>query len=207
MMNRWVFLLSGLISLVVITGFLRALFRFDSERNKTVFKQIALTILSMYVLLNGFYFLNWIPPVPLSLKEGGMYHHIQKKDGLYELRFEKGSWYQFWKQSDNTFHYAPGDTVFCFASVFAPTRLNTNIIHHWQRYDEKQDRWLTTDRRSYRIKGGRDGGYRGYTYKKNMRQGAWRVDVETAGGLLLGRIGFDVVARTPAKKEQATIIR
>ena len=192
-MNLWVFLLSGFISLTVIAGFVYALFRFDSDQNRALFRQIALTILSIYILLNAFYFLNWIPPVPLSLKEGGIYHHIQKKDGLYEMRFEKGSWYQFWKKSDDVFHYAPGDTVFCFASIFAPTKLDKNIIHHWQVYDEKQGKWLTTDRRSYRIVGGRDGGYRGYSYKKNMQPGEWRVDVETKEESLLGRITFEII--------------
>ncbi len=206
-MNLWVFLLSGFISLFVMAGFVWLLFHFDSEQNKALFKQIALTILFIHILLNGFYVLNWIPPVPLSLKEGGIYHHIQKKDGFYEMRFEKGSWYQFWKTSDDVFHYAPGDTVFCFASVFAPTRLDKKIVHHWQMYNEKQDKWLTTDRRLYQIKGGRDGGYRGYSYKKNILPGDWRVDVETKEGALLGSISFTVVTVQKEKNEQTLILR
>ncbi len=206
-MNLWVFLLSGFISLAVMAGFVRLLFRFDSEQNAALFKQIALTVLSIYILLNFFYFLNWIPPVPLSLKEGGIYHHIHKTNGMYEMRFETGSWYRFWKHSDDVFHYAPGDTVFCFTSVFAPTKLDKKIVHHWQIYEKKPDRWQTTDRRAYRIVGGRDGGFRGYSFKKNIQPGTWRVDVETAEGLLLGRIGFEVVTASEAAREQTTIIR
>jgi hypothetical protein len=33
-------------------------------------------------------------PVPLSLKFGGFYHAISKRDGQYQLEFEKGRWYQ-----------------------------------------------------------------------------------------------------------------
>ena len=40
--------------------------------------------------------------------------------------------------------------------------------------------------------GGRDGDYRGYSYKKNLQAGRWRVGVETKKELLLGRIGFTV---------------
>jgi hypothetical protein len=55
--------------------------------------------------------------------------------------------------------------------------------------------------------GGRDGGFRGYSFKKNIQPGTWRVDVETAEGLLLGRIGFEVVTASEAAREQTTIIR
>ncbi len=206
-MNLWVFLLSGFLSLAVMAGFVRALFQFDSEQNTALFRQIALTILSIHILLNLFYFLNWIPPVPLSLKEGGIYHHIHKTNGWYEMRFETGNWYQFWKNSDDVFHYVPGDTVFCFASVFAPTKLDKKIVHHWQVYNEKSDQWQTTDKRKYGIVGGRDGGYRGYSFKKNIRPGTWRVDVKTDDGLLLGRIGFEVVAGSGTAGEQTAIIR
>ena len=40
-------------------------------------------------LLVGFYFLNWIPPVPLSLKFGGIYHEVKKTGDRFELSFER----------------------------------------------------------------------------------------------------------------------
>ncbi len=191
-MNIYTFLLSGIISLIFISALLYYLFKKETHPRHTWYKHTALLLLSIFAGLNSLYFMNWIPPVPLSLKEGGIYHHIHKNVDQYEMRFEKGSWYQFWKNSDDIFHYAPGDTVFCFASVFAPTKLDKSIIHHWQIYNKRQGRWLTTDRRSYRIVGGRDGGYRGYSYKKNMLPGEWRVDVETKEKSLLGRIRFKI---------------
>jgi hypothetical protein len=80
-------------------------------------------------------------------------------------------------------------------------------VHHWQVYNEKSDQWQTTDKRKYGIVGGRDGGYRGYSFKKNIRPGTWRVDVKTDDGLLLGRIGFEVVAGSGTAGEQTAIIR
>jgi len=110
-----------------------------------------------------------------------------------KLKFEEGGWYNFFKDSDNEFHRSEHDTVFCFASVFAPTNLNTRIFHHWQLYNENQDKWITTDRSNYAITGGRDGGYRGYTFKKNVSPGLWRIDVETEREQLLSRISFEVI--------------
>ena len=108
----------------------------------------------------------------------------------YKVKFEKSSWFHFWKSSDSDFHYQSNDTVYCYAAVFAPTELDKKIIHQWQIFNERADGWQTTDNLSYKIRGGRDGGYRRYTYKKNMQEGDWRVNVITKEGLLLGRIGF-----------------
>ena len=105
------------------------------------FKNLSLIIVIIYIALNIFYFLNWIPPVPLSLKDAGIYHHVSRSDEQYKVKFEKGSWYQFWKSSDSNFHYQTGDTVFCFAAIFAPTELNKKIVHQWQLYDKKHDEW------------------------------------------------------------------
>jgi len=70
--------------------------------------------------------------------------------------------------------------------------LRTALFHHWQRYDEKRREWVPTDRIGYAISGGREGGYRGYTYKQALSPGEWRVDVETAEGRVLGRVPFQV---------------
>ena len=153
---------------------------------------MTIIIISIFFILNLFYYFNWIPPVPLSLKDAGIYHHVSRVDEQYLVKYEKGTWYHFWKSSDNNFHYQPGDTVYCYAAVFAPTELNKKIIHQWQIFDKRSDEWKTTDRLSYKINGGRDGGYRGYTYKKNMQNGEWRINVITKEGLLLGRVSFDV---------------
>jgi hypothetical protein len=84
--------------------------------------------LALIGLLVGFYFLNWIPPVPLSLKFGGMYHEVKRSGDRFELSFEK-SWYEVWKSSDSVL--PADDPVYCFTAVFAPVALKTTIYHHW----------------------------------------------------------------------------
>ena len=135
-----------------------------------------------------------IPPVPLSLKEAGIYHNVTRTDNQYILKFEKGKWYEPFKESDDLFHYKADDVVYCFASVFAPTSLSTRIYHHWQYFDKSKDSWLTSDRTHYKISGGRDGGYRGFTNKRNLKLGLWRVDVENEREQILGSISFEIVA-------------
>lgn len=194
LLNVFIFLTGGILSLALVAGMLYLLLRKMALKSREEFRRVAVLIGSLYLLLNLFYFLNWIPPIPLSLKFGGVYHSLQRVEDRYRLKFEEPRWYQFFKNSDDLFHYAEGDTIFCFTSVFAPTQLKTKIYHHWQKYSGAKGEWESTDRVSFPITGGRDGGYRGYTLKRYPSPGEWRIDVETENGLLLGRIGFEVLA-------------
>jgi hypothetical protein len=192
-MNVFVFILSGIISSLFVAGLIYLLFMQMGEKIKERLRNLIIILSTIYIIFNLLYFTNLIPPVPLSLKEAGVYHHVSRVNGTYKLKFEKGNWYNFFKDSDDEFHRSTGDTVFCYASVFAPTDLNTSIYHHWQMYNDAQDKWISTDRSNYAIAGGRDGGYRGYTFKKNVSPGLWRIDVETEREQLLGRISFEII--------------
>ncbi|MCG8606706.1 DUF2914 domain-containing protein [bacterium] len=192
--NLGTFLLGGFLSLLMVAGILFILSKKAGtvDREQTV--KLASAVLFLYALVNVFYWQNWIPPVPLSLKSGGIYHHASKaaENDSFVLRFEEPKWYQFFKSSDDPFHYTDGDTVSCFTAIFAPSKLTEKVYHHWQKYVSKQKTWITTDRLGYDIIGYRDGGYRGITRKRNVSAGKWRVDVETEGGVLLGRIDFKI---------------
>ena len=192
--NAFIFIISGIVSSLFVTGLIYLLFKKLEESLRPRLKNLIIALLSIYLLFNIFYFTNMIPPVPLSLKEAGIYHDVVREDDQYILKYEKGKWYEFFKDSDKVFHYSPGDVVFCFASVFAPTNLDTRIYHHWHYYDEIRDKWLTSDRTNYQITGGRDGGYRGYTNKRNIKPGLWRVDVENEREQVLGSLSFEIVA-------------
>ena len=189
-MNLYMFFTGGFLSLVLVLGTLYFLKKKSAIGSGKQYQRLNGLVVAVFIALNAFYFLNWIPPVPLSLKEGAIFHHVKRVDNQYRVKYEKPKWYQFWKDSDDTFHFAPGDTVFCFASVFAPTKLRTKIYHHWQYYLPDKKKWQTTDQLDYPITGGRDGGYRGYTFKRHLKPGKWRVDVENEQRQLLGRITF-----------------
>jgi hypothetical protein len=192
-----VFVGSGLIALAVMYIFVRLLGVIIPNFIELHKRIIVFVIGTIYAGFNFLYFLNIIPPIPLSLKEIGIYHSIVRfEDDRYRLTFEAPAWWQFYRDTDDVFHAVPGDNIYCFASVFAPTRLNTEIFHRWEYYDEGSGGWQEHGRFTYRIEGGRDEGYRGYTQIANFREGRWRCTVETERGQALGRISF-VVTRAP----------
>ena len=78
--------------------------------------------------------------------------------------------------------------MYVWSTIFAPAELSTTIIHQWQYYDDVERKWVERDLISYQITGGREDGYRGYTYKTNVDEGRWRVDAETERGQVLGRM-------------------
>jgi hypothetical protein len=114
-------------------------------------------------------------------------------------------WWMFWRRDERDLAWRPGEPVYCFTAVFAPTRLQSRIVHVWERLDEASGEWAESDRIGYDIVGGRDYGYRGYTLKRTMRPGRWRVRVETSGGRLLSRIPFTVREAEPADTAWAWI--
>jgi len=206
-MNVGMFLLAALVGMFVSLGMWWLLYSKYQVISSSRFRRMGWMLQGLLGLFLLFYFLNWIPPVPLSLKFGGVYHRVQRMGDVYELKMERPAWYQFWKRQDHPFRWMPGDTVFCFTAVFAPTQLQKDIVHHWQVYEEDRNRWLTTDRRRFVIRGGRREGYRGYTYKRRIRPGRWRVDVETEDGLLLGRIPFTVLGINSTKQRRWKILQ
>ena len=207
-MNVFTFAGGGILSLLLVLGVIRILQKRHVFTSRKQYLRTITLVGSLFVLMNIFYWQNWIPPVPLSLKYGGIYHHASKAPAsdLFKLRFEKPRWYQLFKNSDDPFRYAAGDTVVCFTAVFAPTRLTKKIVHHWQQFSPQAKKWLSTDRRGYTITGFREGGYRGITRKTNITPGAWRVNVETEEGVLLGRIGFKIEA-VPSSVPLKTIFK
>lgn len=195
-----IFLASALLSVVVISGYV-AIMRFVAPvrvyRNK---KAIIGAVMAVFVGFNALYFLNFIPPVPLSLRDIGIYHEVAALDGGgYRVVYEKGAWYELWKRSDDTFHYQRGDSAYCFSSVFAPERISTPIFHRWEFYSESAREWQTATRVAFPIVGGREGGFRGFSEKEVLTSGRWRCSVETERGVLIGRRTFEVVRDTPGE--------
>ncbi len=156
--------------------------------------RISKSILTPGIVLVLFFiimrFLNFMPPVPLSLEMAGIYHRVEKKYPIYELYHEK-PWWRFWHQSDEIFYARKDDILYFFTRVFAPGGFQDKVIVHWQTYQSGE--WQTSDKIPLEIKGGRQEGYRGLAYKKNYSPGLWRVKVETTSGLEIGRLNFEVI--------------
>jgi hypothetical protein len=145
------------------------------------------------VLVVVFYGMNWIPPVPLSMQYGGIYHQIQKEGDIYRLIYVKPPWYRFWRHDSSPFLARPGDSISCFVRVFAPRRFTHQVYMRWSQKDPRTGRYLSSDRLALPIYGGRGEGYRGYGTKVNYAAGPWRVDVETEDGRTIGSVPFTVI--------------
>lgn len=187
----FVFLLSGLVSLVLISLFLYFLLLFTPQSIRANKSILGLVVGGAFVLINVFYFTNILPPIPLALKDGGAYHALVKKDGGYWVKEENRDWKDFFRRYE-IIHISSGSSIFAYSSVFAPTKLNTSIVHSWQYFDETEGEWVNASRIEFPITGGRDGGYRGYSWKSNLFSGLWRVNVETMRGQIIGRIRFKI---------------
>ena len=205
-MNTVVFLVGVGLTIAVSFRIAHVIYRNAPERDADK-KWTHGAVLAVISVLVVFYFLNWIPPVPLSLKFAGFYHSIGKYDDRYQLQFEKGRWYQLLKRSDDRFHGQ--GPAYCFTAVFAPVDLKTRIYHRWQYRPSGNGRaagtYATTDRIPIAISGGREAGYRGYTVKQQVIPGDWRVDVETEDGRVIGRVKFAVEPGEP-NGESVTVV-
>jgi len=194
--GREVFLMSGGISLIALLLFLFALRVFTKEGFKKGKTVLLTSIVSIYIIVNAFYFLNLIPPLPLSLEDAGIYHSINKNiDGNYTVTYEQGT---FWDQAlayvniYPTYHEVLGAPVYAYSAVFSPIAFDTTIIHQWQHYDSDQKKWITVSTVSLPVIGGRENGYRTYSLQYISAPGAWRVNVQTSAGQLIGRMLFTV---------------
>ncbi len=156
----------------------------------------------IYLTFNVLYFTNLIPPIPLALKEIGVYHSVEKQgESEYKVTYEKPAWWEWYKKTDTKFHYQTGEDIYCFASVFAPVRLSVSIYHRWEYFDAVEKKWKEYGLLTYPIVGGREEGYRGYTQINGYHEGTWRCTVETDRGQVIGRQTFEIVSGVRKKLE------
>jgi hypothetical protein len=187
------FLLGGILSLVLVYLFVWLLKLISKERVNEWQRRMTLGVGIVYILLNILYFTNTIPPVPLFMRQVGV-HHTLHWDGTahYIVTTEKKPWWNFLLPYP-VYHHAPSDPVYVMAAVYAPTALETVIVHEWQYYNDNTNRWESRSKVRVPIVGGREGGYRTYSMKQELEDGLWRVDVKTAGGRTIGRVRFKIL--------------
>lgn len=200
----WTFVLSGLSALIIIGIFVSILFYFMPGRIISHKKILTYSIAFVFLLINLLYFTNLIPPIPLSLNSVGVYHSLVKNNFGYTALLEKESYLdklQFFRN----IHIRIGDPLYVYSAVFAPTDIETEIVHNWRHFDETTERWVSVSKIPYTIVGGNAGGYRGYSTKSNLSPGLWAVEVETSRGQVIGRITFEIIYVTELPKLEEKI--
>lgn len=202
-MNVLVFLAGAGLSAAVTFRVVQLIYHNNPDRSGREALGVTIPAFALIALLVGFYFLNWIPPVPLSMRFGGIYHEVKKSDDRFELSFER-QWYQVWKRSDTTF--PAHEPIYCFTAVFAPVALKTTVYHHWYFRMHSNKPFTHADRIPLKISGGREAGYRAYTFKQQLDAGDWRVDVEAEDGRIIGRVSVTVEERAEPQHSLATLV-
>ncbi|GAA0547223.1 hypothetical protein FHS83_000843 [Rhizomicrobium palustre] len=212
------FMLSGAAATLLFAGFLWVLGKLSQARFGEVKWKIAGAALCVYLALNGLYFLNVLPPLPLAMQTSGVYQAICKVPArkgaphcigeiaasetprvgkVYYAALEEPQSWMTWLGFPRTVHIEEGKPVVVFGAIFAPVNLNTSAQYLWQHYDEAAKEWKTVQKLELGLRGGRDKGYRGYTFKSAPEPGRWRVDFVTVDGRLIGRVGFTVESGSP----------
>ncbi len=196
-MNNNIFILSGVISLTSSLLLIITIYKASpSTRLEIHLGRIIGLVFIIYAFISTFYYFKLIPPVPLALESGIVAHDVRLENGKYTVTYEADESIVFWRKHRLEFIHNPKDNVYVFSSIFAPTYLQKSIFHRWKWYNKKIEKWEIVEDIGYEITGGRDGGYRGYTYKSNVKSGLWKVEVITDEEMILGVIDFEIVIST-----------
>lgn len=147
----------------------------------------------LFIASNVFYLNRWIPPVPMAVRDIGVYHSVEREGARFALSYEPSNALFRGNRPSKLFRRGPDEPVYCFVSVFAPRRFKDEIYHSWY-FKGSSGEWEKRDRIGYQVEGGRQSGFRGYTFKRNVEPGEWRIDVETETEVVVGRLYFTVVA-------------
>jgi hypothetical protein len=216
------FILSGVAAVVVFAGFLWLLSALSVAQLGEVKWKIVIGATAVYAVISGLYFLNVLPPLPLAMQQFGVYQSIcripprgavrcvgasgaqnfPRTGRLYYLAAAEPQSWLTWLGVPRVVHVAPGAPVVVFGAIFAPVNLDTSAYHIWQRYDDAHGIWRTVQRVDMSMHGGREQGYRGYSYKTSPDAGLWRVDFRTVDDRLIGRTTFTVQNGPPGQPVQ-----
>ena len=118
----------------------------------------------------------WIPPATLWVEDAMITAAVDKETRDPDLRLVSISAAQL-----------HGDGVFAWTAIHAPRGLQERVFHRWLLEGEE------VDRIALEISGGREQGYRAWSYKKGFPadpRGSWTIQVITEGGQLIGQFEF-----------------
>lgn len=179
------FFLSTLLSLAM-SAFVWKLSR------KSAKNMVAPVIIS--VLMVVAYLMNWVPPVPLVLKQQLVCQNFERAD--YSCDVDAPGFLQKLGLQSPSVHRLPDHEVYVLASVYAPAALRASLEYRWFYLDPATDKYRLTDKISsgnMEINGGREKGFRSYSKKKNVPAGRYRVETAFKDGAVIGSQTFLVV--------------
>jgi hypothetical protein len=188
-----IFLISIALSILVSVLYINFLKAFSYTVKEVISDAYKIAICLPAVIVT-FYFLNIIPPVPLSLKSGDIYHEVARYgDGGFLVTQEdtRKSIINF--NRTKVYHFRTNEPAYFFSAIVAPDKLQADLSHVWEKYNEQTKNWDVMLTVPFSLVGGRDNGYRAYSYINNLTEGKWRVSAMVGERRIVGQILFTAV--------------
>lgn len=165
-----------------------------SHRKKTIL--VAPALISIFLIVA--YIMNWVPPVPLVLKQKLACQNFDKES--YSCDVDDPSLLQMVGLKIPSVHRVDSSEVYFLTSVYAPAKLKAELEYLWYYQDPRTGKYMLTDRISSGrmiINGGRESGFRTFTRKKNVPAGKYRVEIAYKNGAVIGSGTFEVFSEPP----------
>lgn len=141
--------------------------------------------------------LDMVAPVPLVKQDLAVGHDFVQQGDRYLLRVEAAPTWKFWQDQAPTVHLASGEKLYGVSAVFAPRGLTAALEHRWE-VREDDGGWRPVYRNRFHSTGGRERGFRGYSWVLNPKPGRWRFIVATQDGRTIGVFPLKVERATSA---------
>jgi len=134
---------------------------------------------------------DMIAPVPLVKQELAVGHDFVQAPGRYTLLIETAPAWQFWRRQAAAVHVPEGGKLYGVSAVFAPKGVTAALEHRWEVHQGGV--WRLAYRNGFQTTGGREKGFRGYSWVLNPPPGEWRFVVATQDGRTIGILPLTVV--------------
>lgn len=145
--------------------------------------------------------LGMIAPVPLVKRDLAVGQAFVQEGERFALQVEQSPRWAWWRTQATTLHVAEGERLYGVAAVWAPQRVTADLEHRWE--VRGQEGWREVYRNRYSTTGGRERGFRGYSWVLNPQPGQWRFTVATQDGRTVSVLSFEVVRGSPALERTA----
>ena len=150
-------------------------------------------------MLAGLLVLAWsldmIAPVPLVKQELAVGHDFVQEGPSFTLKVEQAPFWQPWRDQATTVHVSEGEKLYGVSAVFAPLGVAAALEHRWEIHDANG--WQLVYRNRFQSSGGRERGFRGYSWVLNPSPGEWRLIIATQDGRTIGLLAFTVIRGVP----------
>jgi len=128
--------------------------------------------------------LDLIAPVPLVKQAVAVGHEFTQRDGRFLMQVEQAPSWQIWRDQSPVAHVAEGEKLYGVSAVYAPLGVTAALEQRWEVHDAGG--WRVVYRRAFESTGGRERGFRGYSWVLNPQPGEWRFIVATQDGVTIG---------------------